>query len=590
MTYPPLQTTREELREGFRSLACFADLAALLKVRKSTLYYFAFKADFRDQYHAFEIPKRTGGARMILAPRPTLKALQKRLSQVLGAVYVPKKSVHGFVANRSILTNATAHVGARGRKRYILNADLEDFFPTITSYRVANLLKARPYQMNPAVAVAIAHLVCAGRSLPQGAPSSPVISNMICSKLDSMLTRLAKDNNCFYTRYADDITISTALSIFPSGIAEVDLETGVVNPGEDLNAVVRKNGFHLNLSKLRLQGKYGRQVITGLTVNERPNVPRRYVSQVRAMLHAWETYGEQPAQIEYQAKYSRRPGEDATEFRRVVRGKLEFLRMVRGADNPEFCKYSEQLARLDESYSPPPRRRVIQNPLRLFIMTEGPSDWKHLKAALQYFRANHEYDDLNIEFDEDEGRTRMGDGNLQAHLKLASKDRQPSRTEICIFDRDKPDVVRQVSDGNSFKTWNQRVYSFALPVPSHREATPGVCIELYYRDDEIQRMDEGGHRLFLSTEFHEFGRHRTEKLWCQDPGRLQRGLTVIDNSVVDFDGREVALPKNRFASNVLNQETNFNDMDFSKFRLVFDMIHRIAEAHERTVRAETDGM
>ncbi len=103
-------------------------------------------------------------------------------------------------------------------------------------------------------------------------------------------------------------------------------------------------------------------------------------------------------------------------------------------------------------------------------------------------------------------------------------------------------------------------------------------------------MDEAGHRLFLSSEFHEYGKHRTEKYWLQDPDRLKRGLTVLGDSVVDFDGSPVALPKNHFASKILNQETNFNDMDFSKFRLVFDMIHRIAEENERTVRAERDDM
>src|SRR5207302_1692057 len=141
----------------------------------------------------------------ISAPTSSIKIIQKRLNQVLQAVYKPKAPVHGFARDRGIVSNADRHIN----KKVILNIDLEDFFPTIHFGRVKGVLKAPPYSLPNEVAQTLGNICCYKRALPQGAPTSPVVSNMVCVSLDSGLRHLAEEHACTYTRYADDITFST---------------------------------------------------------------------------------------------------------------------------------------------------------------------------------------------------------------------------------------------------------------------------------------------------------------------------------------------------------------------------------------------
>jgi RNA-directed DNA polymerase len=300
-----LSLTKEELRTRFYNLRTFEDLAAILDIPKSKLYYYAFKADLENHYKVFNIPKKSGGTRIICAPSSPIKIIQKKLNQVFQAVYVPKASVHGFTPGRSILSNAKRHLEGKGIKKFVFNVDIKNFFPSITILRVENLLSSKPYNLPHQVSRPIALLCCYQFKLPQGAPTSPIISNMICSKMDTQLRLLAKDNKCVYTRYADDITFSTTLPSFPSALAKFDEETNNLLVGEELNCIIELNGFTINEKKIRLQSKYKRQEITGLTVNKFPNVQRNYVRQIRAMLHAWEKYGLENAQKDYIEKYSK---------------------------------------------------------------------------------------------------------------------------------------------------------------------------------------------------------------------------------------------------------------------------------------------
>ncbi|HNM36914.1 MAG TPA: reverse transcriptase domain-containing protein, partial [Anaerolineales bacterium] len=290
-----------ELKQKFYSLRTFEDLASLLDVPKNKLYYYTYKSK-KDHYKSFSIPKKTWGVRKIYAPSTPLKIIQHKLNQVLQAVYLPKASVHGFVQKKSILTNAKRHL-ENGKKRYILNIDLEDFFPSITEKRVARLLMAVPYNLPFQVASAIAQLCCLNNALPQGAPTSPILSNMICAKMDTQIRILAQQLKCTYTRYADDISISTTLPKFPPALATIDNEINTFVVGEHLQSIILNNGFKINNKKTRLLTKNDRQEVTGLTVNKFPNVRRNYVRQIRAMLYAWEEFGLERAQKEYQEKY-----------------------------------------------------------------------------------------------------------------------------------------------------------------------------------------------------------------------------------------------------------------------------------------------
>lgn len=572
-----LTTPTDQLIKKFYSLNTLDDLANLLEVPKSKLYYYAFKANLDNHYKKFVVPKKTGGKRTIYAPSTPLKIIQKKLSQIFQAVYYVKAPVHGFVKEKSILTNAKRHLKS-GRKKYILNVDLKNFFPTIHMMRVENLLKSKPYNLPSFIAQIIARLTCYMSFLPQGAPSSPIISNMICAKMDTRLRILAQTNKCTYTRYADDITISTDLSNFPSNIAIYDTFTHLTTVGVELLAAIEENGFKINEKKIKLQDKYRRQEITGLIVNNSPNVRRKFVRQIRAMLFAWGKHGYERAEKEYNEKYVKNSNGKIYSFKKVIRGKLDFLRMVKGDTDSVYLKLRTRFAELDPEYAallPIVKTNILYN---LRVLTEGKSDWKHLKAALSKFQELGDYTELSIEFVGQEGLG--GDKNLLHHCKLASV---PNTIEVCIFDRDDVNVVKQVSENGTYKKWQNRVFSFALPVPSHRLNTPEICIELYYKDLDITKLDKSGRRLFLSNEFHPAsGKHliNSTEINSTEHNKIRGKLTVIDNAVYDSSNKNIALPKDDFATLILDGSKPFDNMDFIEFRLIFDLINKIVKEND----------
>jgi RNA-directed DNA polymerase len=342
-----LTPTPEQLREQFVTLRTRADVARLLDVEENRLIYHLYISPPTERYAVFQVRKRSGDFREIAAPVTALKIIQRKLNQVLQVVYQVKPAVHGFVQGKSIVTNAAVHSG----KRFVLNIDLMDFFPTIHFGRIRGMFMALPYNLNEEVAQVLAQICCFNSRLPQGAPTSPIISNMICAKMDSQLLRLAQRHRCIYTRYADDISFSTSMPQFPSAIARILGRTGQVEIGDELQQIVEGNGFALNSRKTRLQTRYGRQEVTGLTTNRRPNVQRKYVRQIRAMLHAWDHFGLDDAQdhfvTRYDAKHRNPERDEPPLFGRVVKGKIEFLGMVRGKNDPLYLRFHEQLRRLD---------------------------------------------------------------------------------------------------------------------------------------------------------------------------------------------------------------------------------------------------
>ncbi|TAF07009.1 MAG: RNA-directed DNA polymerase [Nostocales cyanobacterium] len=338
-----LKLTSETLREKFYDLRRVLDIAELLEVSYDHLVHHIYLIESEHRYTTFEIPKKSGGIRQISTPITAIKIIQKKLNQVLQAVYQTKPSVHGFVNGKNIVTNAQSHC----KKCYVFNIDLKDFFPSINFGRVRGMLMATPYNLPPDVATVLAQICCYNNQLPQGAPTSPIITNMICAKMDSQLQRLAKDCKATYTRYADDITFSTTLPKFPNKLAYVltGEDTEKVFIGNRLLAIIHENGFEVNEQKIRLQVKGNHQEVTGLTTNLFPNVDRKYVRQVRAMLYAWAKFGLEAAENEYLDKYvskSRLPIKQKLKFKQVLRGKIEFIGMVKGKENSIYQKYMNQ--------------------------------------------------------------------------------------------------------------------------------------------------------------------------------------------------------------------------------------------------------
>jgi RNA-directed DNA polymerase len=326
-------------------------VAALLEVRNGTLIYHLYRTPEARRYVQFSIPKKSGGTRTIYAPRTSIKILQRKLNFILQSVYTPKACVHGFSLGRSVVTNAAKH----SEKSHVFNIDLQDFFPSINFGRVRGMLRARPYNLPDDVATVLAQICCFQNQLPQGAPTSPIVSNMVCSRLDTRLQRLAQVYRCTYTRYADDITFSTTQNRFPNELAFLDY--AILPPklciGKELLEAIAENGFAINMKKARLQLTHNRHEVTGLTSNRFPNVQRKYINQLRAMIHAWRKYGYDAAETEFAAKYSRKhrgPFKGVPHLKDVIRGKLNYLSMVRGSLDPLFVKHACQLAELDPEY------------------------------------------------------------------------------------------------------------------------------------------------------------------------------------------------------------------------------------------------
>lgn len=323
-----LKATDDELKTKFYNLKTLKDIASLLEVDMKTVVYLVYRKDPSSTYHTFEKRKRSGGIRVIDAPISSIKILQQKLNYILLRVYQPKPCVHGFLNEKSVLTNSQTHV----RKYYILNIDLEDFFPSINFGRVRGMFMAKPYSLPNKAATVLAKICCFDNRLPQGGPTSPIISNMICAMLDSQLIRLAKNFHCSYTRYADDITFSTTNKTFPTELATFD-DSGRIVIGRLLDETIRNNGFKINQSKIRLQDRCKSQEVTGLIVNKFPNVKRTFIRQIRAMLNAWAKYGLEAAQKEYEEKYLTKqinPSREPPKFKNVVQGKINYLKMVKG--------------------------------------------------------------------------------------------------------------------------------------------------------------------------------------------------------------------------------------------------------------------
>ncbi len=316
-----------------------ADVADLLEIPRPYFKRLLGTRQERAKYSIFTVPKKRGGGRQIAVPPKPLRILQEKLNYVLQLVYTPKPAVHGYRWKHSIRTNAARHV----QRRWILNVDLEDFFPSIHLGRVRGAFMARPFELPQYAATALAQ-VCtmANGVLPQGAPTSPFVSNIICARLDGQLMAIAKKLGLTYTRYCDDITLSCNRDQFPPSIASATggwIGSNVV-VGDTLGSVISQNGFRINTGKTRLQFRGQHQEVTGLVVNKFVNVPWAYVREVRGLLHAWRRFGKTLAAMSF-CERDQHPfsGTENAEmhFGAVLRGRIEYIGFIRGRTDPVYC-------------------------------------------------------------------------------------------------------------------------------------------------------------------------------------------------------------------------------------------------------------
>jgi RNA-directed DNA polymerase len=301
------------------------------------------EAKFLVKYSAYRytqafIPKRRGGLRTLLVPERRLKFLQRRTLTLLEQLHSPRVTVHGFVKDRSPITNANQHQ----KRPYLLNLDLLNFFGTIRRRRILGVLKA--LGLGEGVALALCSICVVKDQLPQGAPTSPILSNMIAYRLDLALLDFAKKNRLRYTRYADDLTLSSYVeptALF-DGLMPAPGKVPIDRISPFLRLAINANGFDLNHDKIWFSGPRSRKEVTGLVVNEFTNVRRDFVRNVRAALYKVEKVGIVAAEKEYQGKYKT----DAS-LEQIIRGRLEWIAQVRGRS---FSAYRTLAKRFNKQF------------------------------------------------------------------------------------------------------------------------------------------------------------------------------------------------------------------------------------------------
>lgn len=341
-------------------------LAAFLGIEYKELTYVLYSRRVENLYQSFEIPKKNGEIRCINAPQEPLKHVQRLLAKRLVAVqeenYLKSNAiVHGFTRKRGIITNGKSH----RNKRFVLNIDLEDFFDSFHFGRVKGYFQKNQFFMLPEeVAACIANIACYNGKLPQGAPSSPVITNLICAILDRRLAAIAKKFRLTYTRYADDLTFSTNSKVFLEKKDELLSE---------IYAVIEKSGFKVNHYKTRISYRDSRQEVTGLVVNNKISVKREYYKKTRSMLD--HLYRGIP--VEHN-------GVELTQ--QQIEGRLAFINQIDWYNNIQENKkktHPKELNARERQYQQFLFFKYFFNSKKPTIVTEGKTDIIYVRAALQ---------------------------------------------------------------------------------------------------------------------------------------------------------------------------------------------------------------
>lgn len=589
--------------ESLQKLCDLRDLADFLGYSPRKLGYilYALNGGVAGQYSSFKIKKRSGGARCIDAPHTALKLLQSRLSKILQIIYKEKKCVHGFVKNRSIITSALSH----SRKRFVFRMDIKDFFPSIHFGRVLGLFQSSPYKCNRNIAILLAKIACYQDKLPQGSPCSPVISNMICAHMDSDITKLAKECGVFYTRYADDLTFSTRRKDFPEEIAT---KSGTVwEPGAYIKDIFKKHGFEINHDKTSMRTRTYRQMVTGLVVNDYPNIRRKILKQVRAMLHDWRVNGIDNAQKKHFEKFHIDNGpkniskKEEPSFVNIVRGKIEFIRyvktqrikMLNKADREKGISTRTNITRHNQTIHKDQHHKymkiyealVIRDEGRPVILGEGLTDFLHLRNAFMSLQRKGLYESLQLSFFKNRAYNEGGVEYLRNFPDFCSENSIIfEHPVILVFDADIEDINKEHKE--AFLSRGNNIFSLVIPRPTHR-SNKKFSIEFLYKDNDLSRSDKQNRRLYLSTEFNK----DTGKLLKDESvfyGKMEyigkevealrkklSGDKIIDDCVYKYKNGKpcnIALSKLNFAIQIIRAG---NDVDYTGFEGLFNIIAEI---------------
>lgn len=370
--------------EQVKALKTVSNLADFLNISLQHLAYIAYHLDDEKKYSDFNIPKKSGGVRFISAPNVPIKILQKKIAKLFQGYFsetlknnnINNNVIHGFMIEKSISTNASPHVN----KKYLLNLDIKDFFPSIHFGRIYGyLVKNRKFELSDEVAKTIAAIACYKKTLPQGSPLSPILSNLIFQPCDISLLNFCKKHSITYTRYADDLTFSSNRFFNNEKIIK------------EIAECISRYDFKINGNKTRFQTFHERQSVTGITTNEKLNVSKKYYKKARSMVFSLikdDDFNLDDERFSYSlhAKI------------RVLEGKLRHIDWL---DFQEKSKnmlkdktgsdYSDLLRKLNK------RERTLRDfyiykefyfKNNSLLICEGPTDIKHIGLAIKTLKKN----------------------------------------------------------------------------------------------------------------------------------------------------------------------------------------------------------
>jgi len=317
----PTISTLSGLRGAFLALRTPGDLAELLAVSPNFL---AAVAD-QPRYYTFEVPKKSGEMRLIEDPDDRLQPMQADLNDYLQAVYWKQRSpaAYGFLVvpqgdpePRHIETNAARHLG----NSWLLNCDLEDFFHQITDGRVSQLFQSAPFNFSGELCNLLVQLTTYKRRCPMGAPTSPVLSNLVFADTDADLLSLAYRRGWVYSRYADDMSFSTRDELTWDDYTLVQ-------------RVAKQHNFVFNPAKANLYGPGDSKIITGLLLGLHDvELPMEFIPQLA------DDIKQLAGAVKVQFRVNPRGSRTIDRFRRSVEGKLRFAGRIMGNKHPAVAK------------------------------------------------------------------------------------------------------------------------------------------------------------------------------------------------------------------------------------------------------------
>ncbi|EAE8998731.1 retron Ec67 family RNA-directed DNA polymerase/endonuclease [Listeria monocytogenes] len=359
--------------DTFEDINSLEELAKILKIPKKFLTYILYKKKVENSYTNLLIPKKSGGQRNISIPMKELKDVQRNIVKVMLTQQnifqfennIKSNISHAFTKDKSIITNAEIHKN----KRFVLNIDLEDFFKSFHFGRVQGYFEKNKNFLFPKnIATVLAQLTCYNGSLPQGAPSSPIITNLICNILDMKLLKIAKKYKLDYSRYADDLTFSTNNKNFEEKSEEFFYQ---------LEIIIKQSGFKINPKKTRLQYKTSRQIVTGLVVNKKVNVTREFYKNTRAMANSLYKTGAFTIN-------------DTKGTLRQLEGRFSFINHINKVNNKKRQINDKEstlnfrcLNGQEKEFQKFLFYKYFFNNEKPCILTEGPTDILYLKSALK---------------------------------------------------------------------------------------------------------------------------------------------------------------------------------------------------------------